>query len=732
MTMTEEEIISIIKKEEADALLLCGENSDLNVKRALFLQYYEQEPYGDEEEGRSTIVTSEVFQVVEGSLPPMMRMFLQNKNIAEFKPTRKETKIEKIKRKAMVRQDLQRAFAEQDMKTIQKYQNMESLPDDIFEHEAQQKTALANYVFTQEHDPETILYTMIKDGLLAFTGWVQTYSEEKTDVEVDRITGISEVEVDILSNDKDSKVTEIKEVEDGTFDVLVTKTKKKRKIIVENIPPENCIISQREKDFTNPRLIGERRLVRRSDLIEMGFDKKQVEELRFDSTDDGVVKDVRHGGDVTESGSSADGLDPSMDKLWYRKYYMLIDVDEDGVAELWQFDYCDGQILKKMQVNNHPYSVFCPIPITHKAIGTTPIAHMYRYQHWMSTLVRQCNNNIYTVNFPRYFVTKDVNLDDFSNPVAGASYVRVKGSDANTAASLIPVDNQVQQIMAMIEYVQTQIERTTGLNSYNQGMDTESLNKTATGFVGMRDMSMMRTEVMARHAAVTVEDIYNKIVMLAANHQDEEMEIFVNGEELSIDPRKWSKEARCQVDVGIGAGERQEAIANLSYFLEQAKYCLETGIEVADQTTIYKILDKIAVHMGQKSADGYFNNPEKDGETLQAENEKLNKMVQELQQVLQERDPILAAEKIRAESKIQSEQMKGQLKMAETKANLEEKGRERMANMAAQSAELDYKRLSDRLNLEFQKEKLATDTAVKLTDIQTKTEKDVKGDQING
>jgi hypothetical protein len=39
------------------------------------LEYYMREPYGNEVEGKSSIVTGEVAEVVDGALPQLMRVF---------------------------------------------------------------------------------------------------------------------------------------------------------------------------------------------------------------------------------------------------------------------------------------------------------------------------------------------------------------------------------------------------------------------------------------------------------------------------------------------------------------------------------------------------------------------------------------------------------------------------------------------------------------------------------
>ena len=47
-------------------------------ERRKALQYYNRKPYGNEVEGRSSIVTGEVAEVVDGALPQLIRVFTQS------------------------------------------------------------------------------------------------------------------------------------------------------------------------------------------------------------------------------------------------------------------------------------------------------------------------------------------------------------------------------------------------------------------------------------------------------------------------------------------------------------------------------------------------------------------------------------------------------------------------------------------------------------------------------
>tara|TARA_Y100001937_G_scaffold10231_1_gene12554 strand:+ start:3534 stop:3884 length:351 start_codon:yes stop_codon:yes gene_type:complete len=58
--------------------------SDTTSDRRAALKAYLREPYGNEQEGRSQIVTGEVAEAVDGALPQLMRVFTASDDVVRF------------------------------------------------------------------------------------------------------------------------------------------------------------------------------------------------------------------------------------------------------------------------------------------------------------------------------------------------------------------------------------------------------------------------------------------------------------------------------------------------------------------------------------------------------------------------------------------------------------------------------------------------------------------------
>src|SRR5215475_10823512 len=82
--LTDDALLAILRKEEAAARHY--QWSALGKTREQALNYYDREPYGDEQEGASQVVTSEFADVIESIMPGLMRVFTSTDDVAEFTP----------------------------------------------------------------------------------------------------------------------------------------------------------------------------------------------------------------------------------------------------------------------------------------------------------------------------------------------------------------------------------------------------------------------------------------------------------------------------------------------------------------------------------------------------------------------------------------------------------------------------------------------------------------------
>lgn len=620
--ISDTEMLNIIRAEIKESVGYSGENSALHENRAFLMDSYNCEPYGDEVEGKSKVVTADVFEVVEGQLPTLIKLFTQGDKIAKFTPSRPE-----------------------------------------YEAEAEQKELLCDWVFSQQHDATKLIHSQLKDGLLQYTGILEVYWDDSEEIQDElEFTGQTQEDLIALQLRDDIEITEVEEIEEG-FKIEARTMRKSCPVRIEPVPPNEFLISKRARCLKNPPLIGKQTPKTRSDLIRMGFDKDQVlalgqEEGQSDSVKVARTRDL--GGDIDTNPTE----DRSKDIINLVTAYVRMDADEDGIEELWLVHYADcdqGEILSKGKVSCHPYSVFIEIPMPGRVIGTCSAAQVADYQYWKTTLVRHMNDNIYACNYPRLLVNDAVNMDD-ALTLRHGGLIRTKGQAAvGNSASPLVIPSQIEEILAAIEHIDTMIERRTGVTRYNQGLDTDSLNKTATGFKGIAQLSQLRMELKARlYASGALKDVFDKIVRLFQMHAKEDIEIPVTGNVMRMSPMSWKDKIDCEIQLGRGVGEQQQHIQNLAALLEQQKAEREVGSPVVDAKKIYNTFEDLTRSLGLGDVSQYFNDPEIPEQLLMAEIEKLTRENMALQQ--QSQNMLAEAEQIKQQATTEREILKIQTK----------------------------------------------------------------------
>ena len=231
-----------------------------------------------------------------------------------------------------------------------------------------------------------------------------------------------------------------------------------------------------------------------------------------------------------------------------------------------------------------------------------------------STVMRQLLDNMYLTNNNRVAIMDGmVNLDDLLTSRPGG-VVRTKQPPSQV---MMPMQNQTisQQAFPLLEYLDTVRESRTGVTRYNQGMDADALNKTATGVNALMSQSQMRMELIARVFAETgVKDLFKRIFELTCKYQDKERVVELNNQFIPVKPTEWRNRYNISITVGLGTGSSEQQIGMLNNILERQlqAFQLQGGQEypMVSLKNIYNSLAKIIENAGLKNVENYFVNPD--------------------------------------------------------------------------------------------------------------------------
>ena len=520
-------------------------DTETTIARTKALEYYLRQPYGNEVEGRSQIVTGEVAEAIDGALPQLVRVFTQSDDIVRFEPKH---------------------------------------PGD--EEGAKQATDYCNWVFYSQNPGFTILHNWFKDALLQKNGVVKCYWDVKEDVTKEEYRGLTDDElVMLLADGRYEIVAQSTNLLDGgvgvdgmpmimqSHDVIVAKRTQSGSVKVENVPPEEFLISKRARSVTDSPFVAHRKLLPRSDLIAMGFDPQIVANLPsyndLSFTDERVARYSR--GEQPDEEAS---LDESMQEVEVYEAYLRTDYDGDGVAELRQIFYAGSDILSNVETDYNPFHSLCPIPIPHKFFGESLADRSMDIQLIKSTVVRQMLDNLYLSNNARVgAVEGQVNLDDLLSVTPGG-VVRMKNPQAVVPLN---VPSVIAQAFPMLQYLDDAQSKRTGVSDMQQGLNPDVLqNVTAAAVAASTAAAGGKLELIARIFAETgVRTLFQGILHLLCKYQDKPVLMRMRGKYIPIDPREWSNQYDLDISVGLGTGNKSEQMTMLQMVLAKQEALLQ-------------------------------------------------------------------------------------------------------------------------------------------------------------
>ena len=685
--MEEFSLKAILENEIDNALGYLSTETTEARKKALM--YYNRDPYGNEVEGRSTIVTGEVAEAVDGALPQLVRVFTQSDDVVRFEPKG---------------------------------------PGD--EATAKQATEYCNWVFMNDNPGFEVISTWFKDALLQKNGIVKVWWEDETDVTTEKYENLSDEELALLLADGQMEIVSQEQNQLGSvpdplsgveipifsYNVKVKKIDKKGRVKVENVPPEEFLVSKKTRRLAESPFCAHRRLTTRSELIAMGFSKKIVENLP-------VYEDLNYTPERVARFTNGeqpddDSLDSSMEEVETFECYIRTDFDNDGIAELRRVFYAGGEILENEEADYVPFCSLCPIPMPHKFFGHSLADRTMDIQLIKSQITRQILDNLYLSNNARMAVVDgQVNLDDMLTVTPGG-IVRVKNPQAVTPLVVPQVANQAFPMLAYLDTVQ---QKRTGVTEASQGLDPNILqNATATAVAMMQNAGAAKVELIARIFAETgVKDLFRNILHLVCKYQDKQRIIRLRGKFVAIDPRLWANEYDVSINVGLGTGNKEQQMTMTAAVLQKQEQILGTmgmANPFVSPSQYRNTLGRFIEGAGFKDSAEFFREitPEVEQQIFAAQQQGQTDPNAQTAQLLAQ------VEQMKAQSRAETEKMKVQADMAIQDAKLQSDREKAMANLALQQAKIELEREKSAVQLQLEQARLFQETAKMESDIMLK------------
>lgn len=633
--MDNEQLGSVISKEITESLNHF--DSEYSQDRIDALDYYLGRPFGNEVEGRSSVVSTEVADTVEQIMPSMMRIFTGTDKVVRFSP-RTEEDVDK----------------------------------------AEQCTEYVNFILQNDNDYYRVLYNFIKDSLLFKIGVVKVWWDETYEVEQETYEGLEQSELALLLANPDVEVVEQSETilmagdeglgiqEVANYDVTLKIKKKSGRVRVDNVPPEEFLTSRKTKTLAESRFLCHRTTMTVSELVSMGFDQEEVEE-HAGTGELETETERRHRFEDLHADVDSSYSDPSQREVPVYESYIKVDYDEDGIAEhrrVFSIGDSGEHVLENDIVDYCPFAVISPILMPHRLIGRSIFDLTKDLQVIKSTLMRQYLDSTYLSVMPRIVAVEgQVNLDDLLDGSAGG-IIRTRSAGAVQPLNTAGIGSEIQPLMRYLDEIK---ENRTGMSKASQGLDANALqSSTAVAVAATVKGAGQKLESYARTIAETgMKDMHRIILKIVSTYQQQPRIIRLRNKFVPIDPREFEG-FDITVNVGLGTMDEQEKMSRLMEILvkqEQILQQLGPQNPVVSMEQYTNTLRQYTELAGLKDSSRYFKDPAQAQMEMQAQQQAQQAQQPNPEMVKIQKDFELKKAKMDAEIALEREKMMLELEL---------------------------------------------------------------------
>ena len=547
-------------------------DSKLSRERIKILDYYNAKLPKRQHLGSASYVSTDVYDAVDSMKAQLLETFASGYDIIRFNPVG---------------------------------------PEDV--EPARIATEYTRYVIFQQNNGYKILSNAIHDGLIARVGIVKHYWESHEEESEEQFENLDPMTAQALMQMEDVKEFDgTLDPETGYYSGTLTRVSKTGRVHIDNIPPEEFVISSDAVSLDAANLVAHRTLKTRAQLLEMGYPRKIVQKLpRSNKLGLNLSEETQSRFDPIGTGFGDTPQQDTSEGILVHECYLKLDMDHTGVNKLYKVVKAAEEVLEITEVDRKPFTVFCPLPVPHSFWGNNFADRVVPVQNARTTLVRSILDHASVTNNPRFQVLKGglVNPRELLDNRLGG-IVNVTRPDAVTPLMQANLNPFVYQT---IELLQADKEQTTGISQLSQGLNKDAISsQNSTALVDqMVSLSQQRQKIIARNFAYNfLVPLFFEVYRLVIENEDKRRVVQIAGNWMQIDPKQWIERNDATVGFYLGYGEQEREAQK---FMEM-HMLLSQDPAVKDLYSIqgrYKAVTDALRAGGIKNVDDYLTPPEK-------------------------------------------------------------------------------------------------------------------------
>ena len=384
--------------------------------------------------------------------------------------------------------------------------------------------------------------------------------------------------------------------------------------VLEYIPSSELRYTPDAATLQDCKFVAHRKVVRGDYLKRKELDgiykdvDKAIEEFGRGDTRPTLL-DQRNDEDRADLKGKPSDSDNASKEVELYEAYLWVDYNNDGIFENIIVHAVGNHLLRvvKNDFEFPPFFICCSEYDPNAVFNKDSFSdNLEQLQDLKTAIMRQIITNVAKNNSPRIFVNEQgLDVDALQS---NEEIILVQG-DPNTKVMVPPSLPLSSLSMEVINYAQTEIEARSGSTRYNQGLDSNALNKTATGITAILGQAEKRNKMVARSIAERFFiPIYRFLILLNQKYLEEEQMVRLTNENVRIRREDIEIDYDLIINVGQGAGTREAQIQYLMLVLQQI-YPQIAAFGIVNAKSWYNLVCKLLTTLGLRDVTQYLLDP---------------------------------------------------------------------------------------------------------------------------
>lgn len=511
-------------------------DSRLSKERERVIQYYNSQLPKRQSEGRSSYISTDVYDAVESMKAQLTETFAGNPDSLVSFPPLNQNDVESCRI----------------------------------------ATEYCSYQVWQLNDAHSVFLSSTHDGLTARVGITKVFWEKIEDFVDEELDGASFADAQALAARDD--VTELNAEVDDTapqqdpanpvFKGTLRRKIDRSKVTLLPVPPEEFVIEQRAPSIEKAGLVSQRTLKTRSELKAEGYDKKKVDAIAWsDARSLDLTGEQQSRNQPLSDGTAPldDAVQTELQKVMLYETYIRMDMGGDKAGtKLWKVCHAGNTLLDKEEVDRVPFKAFIPLPIPHVFHGNNFAARVIPTQNARTVLTRAILDHASVTTNPRWGVINNglVNPKEMLDNRLGG-LVNMRRADA---VQPLAQHNLNPYLFQTLEMLKQNKEESTGISALSQGLNKDAIStQNSSALVdNLVTLSQQRQKIIARNFADYLVQIYLEVYRLVLENEKKQRIIEVAGSYQPVSVENWAERTTCKVALHLGYGERDRQAAKFS------------------------------------------------------------------------------------------------------------------------------------------------------------------------